>query len=52
MIDPNEFEVFVKNYQDMVYSTAIRLVANPADVAAKSQAAATQFTPLAPTELK
>ena len=30
----------------------IGLVASPADVAAKSQAAATQFTPLAPTELK
>jgi phosphate transport system substrate-binding protein len=30
----------------------IGLVASPADVAAKSQAAATQFTPLVPTELK
>ena len=30
----------------------IGLVASPADVAAKSQAAATQFTPLAATELK
>jgi phosphate transport system substrate-binding protein len=30
----------------------IGLVASPADVAAKSQTAATQFTPLAATELK
>lgn len=37
MIDPNEFEVFVKNYQDMVYSTAIRLVGNPADAEDISQ---------------
>ena len=37
MIDANEFEVFVKNYQDMVYSTAIRLVANPADAEDISQ---------------
>ena len=37
MIDAKEFEVFVKNYQDMVYSTAIRLVANPADAEDISQ---------------
>jgi RNA polymerase sigma-70 factor, ECF subfamily len=37
MIDPNEFEVFVKNYQDMVYTTAIRLVGNPADAEDISQ---------------
>jgi RNA polymerase sigma-70 factor (ECF subfamily) len=37
MIDANEFEVFVKNYQDMVYSTAIRLVSNPADAEDISQ---------------
>jgi len=37
MTDPNEFEVFVKNYQDMVYTTAIRLVANPADAEDISQ---------------
>jgi RNA polymerase sigma-70 factor, ECF subfamily len=37
MIDANEFEVFVKNYQDMVYTTAIRLVSNPADAEDISQ---------------
>jgi RNA polymerase sigma-70 factor (ECF subfamily) len=37
MIDPNEFEVFVKNYQDMVFTTAIRLVGNPADAEDISQ---------------
>jgi RNA polymerase sigma-70 factor, ECF subfamily len=37
MIDPEEFEVFVKNYQDMVYTTAIRLVGNPADAEDISQ---------------
>jgi RNA polymerase sigma-70 factor (ECF subfamily) len=37
MIDPNEFEVFVKNYQDMVFTTAIRLVSNPADAEDISQ---------------
>ena len=37
MIDASEFEVFVKNYQDMVYTTAIRLVGNPADAEDISQ---------------
>jgi len=37
MIDANEFEVFVKNYQNMVYTTAIRLVGNPADAEDISQ---------------
>ena len=29
--DPENFEVFVRNYQDMVFSTALRLLGNPAD---------------------
>jgi RNA polymerase sigma-70 factor (ECF subfamily) len=37
MIDTNEFEVFVKDYQDMVYTTAIRLLGNPADAQDISQ---------------
>ena len=31
MTDPENFEVFVRNYQDMVFSTALRLLGNPAD---------------------
>jgi RNA polymerase sigma-70 factor, ECF subfamily len=31
MTDPEIFEVFVRNYQDMVFSTALRLIGNPAD---------------------
>ena len=28
MIELEKFEVFMKNYQDMVYSTALRLLGN------------------------
>ncbi|MCI0747823.1 MAG: sigma-70 family RNA polymerase sigma factor [Verrucomicrobia subdivision 3 bacterium] len=38
MTDPDEFEVFVKNYQDMVFTTAIRLLGNQADAEDISQA--------------
>lgn len=31
MTDLEKFEVFMKNYQDMVYGTALRLLANEAD---------------------
>jgi RNA polymerase sigma-70 factor, ECF subfamily len=31
MIDAQEFEAFVRKYQDMVYATAIRLLGNPAE---------------------
>jgi RNA polymerase sigma-70 factor (ECF subfamily) len=31
MTDPENFEVFVRNYQDMVFSTALRLLGNSAD---------------------
>jgi RNA polymerase sigma-70 factor, ECF subfamily len=31
MTDLNQFEAFMRSYQDMVYSTAVRLLANPAD---------------------
>jgi RNA polymerase sigma-70 factor, ECF subfamily len=31
MTDQNQFEAFMRNYQDMVYSTAVRLLANAAD---------------------
>jgi len=37
MIDPNEFEVFMRNYQNMVFSTAIRLLANEAEAQDVSQ---------------
>jgi RNA polymerase sigma-70 factor (ECF subfamily) len=31
MTDPQEFEVFVKSYQNMVFSTAVRLLGNPTE---------------------
>lgn len=31
MTDTSQFEAFMRNYQDMVYSTAVRLLANPTD---------------------
>ena len=31
MTELEKFEGFMKNYQDMVYSTAMRLLANPTD---------------------
>jgi RNA polymerase sigma-70 factor (ECF subfamily) len=31
MTDAQEFEAFMRNYQDMVFSTALRLLANPAE---------------------
>lgn len=31
MTDSDQFEGFMRNYQDMVYSTAVRLLANPTD---------------------
>ena len=31
MTDTAHFEAFVREYQDMVYATAVRLVANPAE---------------------
>jgi RNA polymerase sigma-70 factor (ECF subfamily) len=31
MTDPENFELFVRNYQDMVFSTALRLLGNAAD---------------------
>jgi RNA polymerase sigma-70 factor (ECF subfamily) len=37
MTDPEIFEVFVRNYQDMVFSTALRLLGNPADAEDISQ---------------
>src|SRR5688500_11120407 len=37
MIEPQEFEVFMRNYQNMVFSTAIRLLANEAEAQDVSQ---------------
>jgi RNA polymerase sigma-70 factor (ECF subfamily) len=37
MSDPQPFEAFVLNYQNMVFSTAMRLVANPAEAEDISQ---------------
>lgn len=37
MTDSSHFEVFMKNYQDMVYTTAIRLLGNDADAQDISQ---------------
>ena len=37
MTDAHQFEVFMKNYQDMVYTTAIRLLGNEADAQDISQ---------------
>ena len=31
MTDPQQYEVFVKSYQNMVFSTAVRLLGNPAE---------------------
>src|SRR6186997_2920485 len=31
MIDSGRFEVFVREYQDMVFATAVRLLGNPAE---------------------
>jgi RNA polymerase sigma-70 factor (ECF subfamily) len=31
MIDADRFEAFVREYQDMVFATAVRLLANPAE---------------------
>ena len=31
MTQAQQFETFVQNYQNMVFSTAMRLLANPAD---------------------
>jgi RNA polymerase sigma-70 factor, ECF subfamily len=36
-IDPNEFAAFMRAYQDMVFSTALRLTANPAQAEDISQ---------------
>src|SRR5262245_60542503 len=38
MTDSSQFEMFMKNYQDMVYSTAVRLLGNEADAEDISQA--------------
>ena len=37
MTDAKQFEAFLRNYQDMVFSTAMRLVANPAEAEDISQ---------------
>jgi RNA polymerase sigma-70 factor (ECF subfamily) len=37
MTDAKQFETFLRNYQDMVFSTALRLVANPAEAQDISQ---------------
>lgn len=37
MTEPQEFEAFMQNYQNMVYSTALRLVANHAEAEDVSQ---------------
>jgi RNA polymerase sigma-70 factor (ECF subfamily) len=37
MIEAKEFEAFMQNYQNMVFSTALRLVANPAEAEDISQ---------------
>jgi RNA polymerase sigma-70 factor, ECF subfamily len=36
-VDPNEFAAFMRAYQDMVFSTAVRLTANPAQAEDISQ---------------
>lgn len=38
MTDPNNFEVFMRKYQDMVFSTAVRLLGNEADAQDIAQA--------------
>ena len=37
MTDTNQFETFMRNYQNMVYSTAFRLLGNPAEAEDVSQ---------------
>ena len=37
MTNPEDFEVFMKNYQNMVYSTAVRMLGNEADAEDISQ---------------
>src|SRR5687767_3838683 len=37
MTDASEFEAFVRRHQDMVYATALRLLANPAEAEDVSQ---------------
>jgi RNA polymerase sigma-70 factor (ECF subfamily) len=37
MTDPQQYEVFVKSYQNMVFSTAVRLLGNPAEAEDVSQ---------------
>jgi len=37
MTQPEDFEVFMKNYQNMVYSTAVRMLGNEADAEDISQ---------------
>jgi RNA polymerase sigma-70 factor, ECF subfamily len=37
MTDAQQFEVFMQDYQNMVFSTAMRLLANPADAADVTQ---------------
>lgn len=37
MIDVSQFETFMKVYQNMVFTTAMRLVANPAEAEDISQ---------------
>lgn len=38
MTDPQQFEAFMRNYQDMVFATAVRLLGNPADAEDIAQA--------------
>ncbi|HRT07313.1 MAG TPA: sigma factor, partial [Candidatus Paceibacterota bacterium] len=37
MTETQEFETFMRNYQNMVFTTALRLVANPAEAEDISQ---------------
>ena len=37
MTDAHDFEAFVRRHQDMVYATALRLLANPAEAEDVSQ---------------
>ena len=38
MTDPQQFEVFMRNHQDMVFATAVRLLGNRADAEDIAQA--------------
>ncbi len=38
MTDPHQFEAFMRNHQDMVFATAVRLLGNPADAEDIAQA--------------